>query len=104
MSDITANNIYTQFLLPKVHLKTINMVKNGIYSKWLIHGFPDYCVGSDKKLYRLPFNSGNRWYQLREVKVQYPNRFRIDGKWRTKEYLKARVYVNKNPSLLIENE
>jgi hypothetical protein len=80
------------------------MVKDGIYSKWLIHGFSDYCVGSDKKLYRFPFKSNHKWYQLREVKVQYPNRFRIDGMWRTKEYLKGRVYLNDNPTLLIKSE
>jgi len=73
-----------------------------IFSKWLIHGFPDYCIGSDKELYRLPFKSGRNYFGLRRLKMQNPNRYKISGKWWSKSQLKNRVYLNPNPEILIE--
>ena len=74
-----------------------------IFSKWLIHGFPDYCIGSDKELYRLPFKSSRNYFGLRRLKVQNPNRYKIHRKWWSKSQLKNRVYLNPNPEVLIEN-
>jgi hypothetical protein len=73
-----------------------------IFSKWLITGFSDYCIGSDKELYRLPFKSGCNYFGLRRLKIQNPNRYKILGKWWSKSQLKDKVYLNPNPEILIE--
>lgn len=78
------------------------MDKIGIFSKWLINGFTDYCFGSDKELYKLPFKSGKNNYGLRKIKKQYPNRWRIQGKWWSENQLQSKIYLNPTPGILIE--
>lgn len=78
--------------------------KSGIFSKWLINGFPDYCFGSDKELYRLPFKSGRNYFGLRRLKKQPKNRWKINGKWWSEKQLKSKIYLNPNSELIVSNE
>lgn len=81
------------------------MVKNGIYSKWLIKGLDGFCYGSDKVFYKLPFKSGKNYYGIKAIKKQYPNRYRINQKeWISEKQLKSRIYLNPKPELLIESK
>ena len=74
-----------------------------ISSKWLIRGFPDYCFGSDKELYRFPFNSGKNNYSLRKIKRQPHNRWLINGKFWSEKQLSDKIYLNPNPEIIIKN-
>jgi hypothetical protein len=80
------------------------MDKNGIFAKWLIHGLDGYCFGSDLELYRLPFESDHKYYGLRKLKMQHPNRWIINGKWWSKRQLKQKLYLNSDPFILIEDK
>jgi hypothetical protein len=80
------------------------MDKNGIFAKWLIHGLDGYCFGSDFALYRLPFESDHKYYGLRKLKMQHPNRWIIKGKWWSKRQLKQKLYLNPDPFILIEDK
>ena len=73
-----------------------------VFSKWLITGIPGYCFGSDKELYRLPFKSGPNYYGLRKLKMQHPNRWKINGKWWSKRQLQDKLYLNRNPEKIID--
>jgi hypothetical protein len=77
---------------------------NDISSKWLIHGFPDYCFGSDKELYRLPFQSGKNCYSLRKVKKQVHNRWLLNGKFWSERQLKQKLFLNPNPEAIVKGE
>jgi hypothetical protein len=77
---------------------------NDISSKWLIHGFPDYCFGSDKELYRLPFKSGKNCYSLRKVKKQIHNRWLLKGKFWSERQLKQKLFFNPNPQTIVKGE
>ena len=79
-------------------------LKSGIFSKWLIKGFPGYCFGSDKKLYKLPYESNHRYMGLREIKKQIPNRYKLNGKWWSKRQLKEKIYRNPNPEIIVKGE
>ena len=74
-----------------------------IFSKWIIEGLPGFVVGLDKELYRLPFKSGRNHFGLRKIKVQNPNKYKIDRRWWSKSQLKNKVYLNPSPEILIEN-
>lgn len=78
--------------------------KNGIFSKWLIHGIEGFCFGSDKNLYRLPFKSGRNHFGLRCLKKQPKDRWKINGVWWSERQLQSKIYLNPNPELLIENK
>jgi len=78
--------------------------KNGVFSKWLIKGFPGFCFGSDKKLYKLPYESNKRHLSLREIKQQHPNRYKLNGKWRSEKQLQGLIYLNPNPQIIIKGE
>lgn len=78
--------------------------KNGIFSKWLIKGFEGFCFGSDKKLYKLPYESNKRYMALREIKKQFPNRYKLNGKWRSEKQLESMIYLNDNPQIIIKGE
>ena len=80
------------------------MDNNGIYSKWLIKGIPNYCFGSDKEVYKLPFQSGRNYFGLRKLKKQYPNRWRINNEWWSETQLKDKIYLNPNPEILVHCE
>ena len=75
-----------------------------IFSKWLITGFPDYCFGSDKELYRMPFKSGRNYFGLRRLKKQNPNRWKIDNKWWSQNQLEAKIYLNPNPEIIVKKQ
>lgn len=77
--------------------------KNGIISKWLIKGIQGFCFGSDKNLYRLPFKSGKNHFGLRMLKKQPKNRWKIRGVWWSERQLKAKIYLNPNPKILIDS-
>ncbi len=82
----------------QIDLKTLsNMVNDGIYSKWIIQGIEGYVFGSDKKLYRLPFHKNKKHYALREIKMQYPNRYRINGEWWSVNQLRSKIKLNPDP-------
>jgi hypothetical protein len=74
-----------------------------IISKWLINGFPDYCFGSDKELYRFPHKSGRNHYGLLKVKKQPHNRWLIHGKFWSENQLADKIYLNPNPEVLISS-
>lgn len=69
-------------------------------SKWIIEGFKDYKIGEDGNIYKLPFFSKGKWYQCRVVKEQYPNRFRLNNSWWTKEQLRGKIKKDLNVSQL----
>lgn len=75
-----------------------------IFSKWLINGFPDYCFGSDKELYRMPFKSGRNYFGLRRLKKQNPNRWKIASKWWSQNQLESKIYLNPNPEIIVKNQ
>lgn len=75
-----------------------------IFSKWLINGFPDYCFGSDKELYRMPFKSGRNYFGLRRLKKQNPNRWKIAKKWWSQNQLESKIYLNPNPKVIVKNQ
>jgi len=75
-----------------------------IFSKWLINGFPDYCFGSDKHLYRMPFKSGRNYFGLRRLKKQNPNRWKIASKWWSQNQLESKIYLNPNPEVIVKNQ
>lgn len=77
------------------------MDKSGIFSKWIINGIDGYVFGSDKELYRLPFKSGRNHFGLRKLKMQYPNRWKINGEWCSKRQLWSRIALNPKPEILI---
>lgn len=74
-----------------------------IISKWLIKGFPDYCFGSDKELYRFPHKSGRNNYGLLKVKKQPHNRWLIHGKFWSENQLADKIYLNPNPEVIISS-
>lgn len=77
------------------------MDKSGIFSKWVINGIDGYVFGSDKELYRLPFRAGRNHFGLRRLKMQYPNRWKINGEWYSKRQLWSRITLNPKPKILI---
>jgi hypothetical protein len=77
------------------------MDKNGIFSKWLIQGIEEYCFGSDKELYKLPFKAGRNHFGLRKIKKQHPNRWKINNQWWSERQLKSKLYLNQNPEILV---
>jgi hypothetical protein len=79
-----------------------------MFSKWIIKDFPDYVFGEDKKLYRLPQFKNKKYFELREIKKQDKNRYRMQSngvyKWVSINKLKQLVYIDKNPIKLYEIE
>ena len=77
-----------------------------VFSKWIIVGCPEYVIGSDKELYRLPFATWPNHYELRRIKKQSGNRWKVNGEWLSQRQLKKakRVILNPNPEVLIEAE
>jgi len=71
--------------------------KEGVFSKWIIEGKEGFVFGSDRKLYRLPFNSGPNYYQIREIKLQKPKRYKLNGVWWSQKQLKPKIKLNPNP-------
>lgn len=79
------------------------MIQNkAIFSKWIIDGLPGFVFGSDKELYRLPFQSWPNHYGLRRIKKQSGNRWKLDSDWWSQRQLKRKLRINPNPEILIE--
>jgi len=70
-------------------------------SKWIIKGLEEYRVGENNKVYRLPFFSKGKYYEVREVKMQYPNRFRLNKEWWNTKQLRSKLVKDKNPIILL---
>ena len=75
---------------------------NQVYSKWLIKGIEGFCFGSDHNLYRLPYESFNRWKALRLIKKQVHNRYKINGKWWSENQLRDKIYLNPDPEIIVK--
>lgn len=77
-----------------------------VFSKWIIEGCSGYVIGSDKELYRLPFVTFPNHYELRRIKKQPGNRWKINGEWLSQRQIKKakRVKLNPKPEVLIEPE
>lgn len=58
----------------------------------------NYVIADNRKIYRLPFKSGPRYYNLRELK-QYKDGYYIDGVYTKKENIK---YESIEPYILLE--
>lgn len=77
----------------------------GVFSKHLIQGIEGFCIGSDKNLYKFPFQSGKNYYGLKRISEdQKNNRFRINGKWWSKKQLKNKLYLNPKPEIILEKD
>lgn len=74
-----------------------------MFSKWRIQGIEEYVFGEDCKLYRLPFKAGRNHFGVREIKKQYPNRYRINGSWWSERQLRDKIYVDENPVELFKS-
>jgi hypothetical protein len=72
-------------------------------SKWKIKNIHNYVFGEDKKLYKLSFESNNKHYEVREIKKQYPNRYRINGQWWSERQLKPKLILDTNPIELFKD-
>jgi hypothetical protein len=74
-------------------------------SKWIFTNekLQEYVIGSDKKVYKKPFVSHKRYFGYREVKMQYPERYRLNGQWWSKAQLKQHIALNPNPEIIFEN-
>lgn len=68
-----------------------------MFSKWKIQGIEGYVFAEDKKLYKLPFISNGKHYDLREVKKQHPNRYWINGEWYSERQLKPKLILDDDP-------
>ena len=69
-------------------------------SKWCLSFTSSYVFGEDKKLYRLPYTSGKKERCYREIKKQYPNRYRINNKWWSEKQLKKHLILDQVPYLI----
>jgi hypothetical protein len=68
-----------------------------MFSKWKIDGIEGCVFGEDKNLYRLPFESNGKHYDLRKVKKQHPNRYWINSQWYSERQLKPKLYLDPSP-------
>ena len=83
------------------------MVNCGMFTKWKINikGLENYRFTDNGDLYRLPYKSNKNSYGLRKIKMQYPNRWRMNGAWWSKDQLRLKLIEDNNPiEILRENE
>lgn len=73
-------------------------------TKWIIQGLPNYRVAEDGNIYRLSFQSGDRWYEVRLIKEQYPHRFRLNNSWWTKDQLRNKLKLDESPIIIFEEK
>lgn len=72
-------------------------------SGWSITFTNKYVFSRSKKLYKLPFRSGLKWYLAREIKHDVKNnRWRINGEYWSWNQLKKHVIKDQVPYLLDE--
>ena len=75
-----------------------------ITDKWLIRGLDGYFFGSDKNLYRKPYQSGLNHYGLRMLKKHIHNRYYIKGSLVSEKQLKNKLYLNPSPQVWISSK
>lgn len=76
-----------------------------MFSKWKIKGLEGYVFDKNGVLYRLPYEKDKKAYNLREIKMQYPNRYRINGDWWSRKQIKPLLYLDESPTeLTLEKE
>ena len=65
-------------------------------SKWFIDlkGFDLYRFGTDRNLYKLPFQSNLNYYETRLIKKQSNNRWYINGKLWSEKQLKKHIKID----------
>lgn len=80
------------------------MGKNKIVSKWVIDGLPEFVIGSDREIYRLPFKSGRNHYEVRYIKKQKGNRWKLNSTWWSEKQLRPKLILNPSPEVLIMPE
>jgi|VirMetMinimDraft_7_1064189.scaffolds.fasta_scaffold380913_1 hypothetical protein len=75
-------------------------------SKWVFKNdkLKDYVIGSDKKIYKKPFSSHKRFFGYREVKMQYPERYRLNNEWWSKSQLKQHIVLDQNPVVITRED
>lgn len=89
--------VYKKQNLPKACLFKLKVVNCDMFSKWRIKGFDNYVFGDDNKLYRLPYTKDKRSYSIREIKKQYPSRYRINNEWYSERQFKPLIYLDPEP-------
>ena len=75
-----------------------------VYSKWVIKGLDGFVFGSDKEVYRLPFNSGRNYYGLRKIARQKGKRWKLDSVWWSERQLENKISLNSTPQVLVDFE
>lgn len=80
------------------------IVTSSIKSKWIIKGIEGFVFGEDKNLYRLPYVKGKRSYELRQIKKQYGNRYKLNGEWWSERQLYSKIELDPNPIELIKSD
>jgi hypothetical protein len=73
-----------------------------MFSKWRIKGLDGYVFCEEGKLYKLPFTQGGRGYELREIKKQDKNRYKINGVWWSQRQIKPNLYLDPEPVKLLD--
>ncbi len=65
-----------------------------------IKDLENFRVSDKGELYKLPYIKDNRSYSLRKIKVQYPDRWILNGKAWTKKQLKPHLVRLENPIII----
>ena len=69
-----------------------------MFSKWRIRGIDNYIFGEDKKLYKMSYvDKAGNIQATKEVKKQYPNRYKVNGRWLSERQMKNRLEIDQNP-------
>ena len=58
--------------------------------KWTLKGIPDHVISDQKEIWKMPFQSGFKYYNYRKVKEHYHQgqiKYRINGKRYTKKQI-----------------
>ena len=62
-----------------------------------VKGLESFRFGEDKNLWRLPYERNKRSYGARKMKMQYPNRWILNGVVWSKNQLKPHLIIDDNP-------
>ena len=62
-----------------------------------IEGLEGYRFTADGDLYKMPFTRNKRSYDFRLIKIQNPNRWKIEGEWYSKRQLRPKLIEDDNP-------
>ena len=68
-------------------------------TKWRIdiEKLKSFRFSEDGKIYRLPYTKGLKSYGWRLIKMQHPNRWRLDGVWWSKNQIKNHLIRDDDP-------